>query len=56
MLAFSANDQRNNEAPPPCSLVNHSPKSTTRQLTRTDRKPDAAGFGRTQLSKAIIKV
>jgi hypothetical protein len=42
-------DQRNDEAPQaPCSLVQHPPESTTRQLTRTAQKPDAAGFGQAQ--------
>jgi len=50
------NVSSNNEAPPPCSLAQHLPESTTRRLTRTARKPDAAGFGRTQQIKAIINV
>jgi len=47
------NVSSNNEAPPQCSLAQHFPECTARRLTRTDRKPDAAGFGRTQQLKAM---
>jgi len=40
------NVSSNNEAPPPFSLAQHSPESKNRRLTRINRKPDAAGFGR----------
>jgi len=41
------NVSSNDEAPPPFILVQHPPESIARRLTRTARKPDAAGFGRT---------
>jgi hypothetical protein len=52
--ALQHNAQRNNDAPPPCSLAQHPSESTIRRLTRTDRILDAAGFGRTQQLITII--
>jgi len=50
------NVSSNDEAPPPFRLAQHPPENTARWLTRTARKPNAAGFGRTQQLKTIINV